>query len=88
MRKRKGIDPDGVLCYTYRVETHLTTGQIAKKAGISAARVRQLCAEGRFSGAVKAGRDWLVPVEAVDRWLKTDRDRRFSFYRDKNEEDA
>jgi len=87
LRKRKGIALNRVLCYTLGVETWLTTGEIAERAGVSAARVRQLVAEGRFSGAVKAGRDWLVPKTAVDRWLSKDRDRRFAHWRKKGDED-
>jgi len=64
----------------------LTVKDVSELAGVSAARIRQLCAEGRFSGAQKLGRDWIIPRADVDRWLKTDRDRRFAFYRDKGED--
>lgn len=35
------------------------------KWGISDRRIRQLCSEGRVLGAVKSGRSWLIPIQAV-----------------------
>lgn len=43
----------------------LTTAQAAERLGVSTARIRQLCAQGRFPGAFRAGRDWMIPAEAV-----------------------
>lgn len=39
----------------------LTAAQAGAALGISARRVRVLCAEGRIAGAHKIGRDWLLP---------------------------
>ena len=36
----------------------------AEKWGISIRRVQILCAQGRISGAVRLGRDWMIPVNA------------------------
>lgn len=55
----------------------LTVGQAAERAGVSTVRVRRLASQGRFPGAFKAGRDWLLPVASVEVWLQKDRDRRF-----------
>jgi hypothetical protein len=37
--------------------------QAAALLGISIARVRVLCGEGRIDGAEKIGRDWLLPSD-------------------------
>jgi hypothetical protein len=55
----------------------VTVNQAAARAGISASRVRLLASQGRFPGAVKVARDWLLPVTSVETWLQKDRDRRF-----------
>ena len=44
---------------------YLSTRQTAERWGISERRVRLLCAEGRVPGAVRDGRSWLIPREAV-----------------------
>lgn len=47
----------------------LTAKQYAAKHGLSdnGSRVRQLCIAGRIKGAVKVGRDWLIPENAKPR---------------------
>ncbi|MEA4942605.1 hypothetical protein SDC9_92708 [bioreactor metagenome] len=42
----------------------LTTKQAAELWGISPRRVAILCAQGRISGTVKAGKTWLLPPDA------------------------
>jgi len=59
-----------------------TTGELGDVAGVDPSRIRQLAAEGRFAGARKIGRDWMIPSEAAERWLKQDRDRRLKSARD------
>jgi excisionase family DNA binding protein len=54
----------------------LTVRQVAEGEGVSMSRVRRLASEGRFPGAFKVGRDWLLPVASVETWLRVDRDRR------------
>lgn len=44
---------------------YLTVKQVAAKWGISERRVRLMCAEGRIAGAVRQGRAWMIPAEAV-----------------------
>ena len=39
----------------------ITTIQAADELGVTPARVRQLLAEQRIIGAIKPGRDWLIP---------------------------
>lgn len=38
--------------------------QIAAQWGISTRRVQNLCAQGRIEGAVRFGRDWMIPQDA------------------------
>lgn len=55
-----------------------TSVELGKMAGVTPSRIRQLCIAGRLPGAVKVGRDWLVPDDVAQVWLKHDRDRRRS----------
>lgn len=43
----------------------LTTAQAAEVLSLSVRRVKQLCTDGRFPGARKLGRDWLIPAGDV-----------------------
>ena len=57
----------------------LTTKQASELWGISQRRVAILCEEGRINGAVKAGRTWLMPIDAkkpVDARIKSERSKR------------
>ena len=42
--------------------TLLTIGEFARRLGVTARRARALAASGRVEGAVKVGRDWLIPA--------------------------
>lgn len=42
----------------------LTVKEAAAKWNISEVRVRQYLKDGRIEGAVKVGRDWIIPVGA------------------------
>jgi excisionase family DNA binding protein len=42
----------------------LTVKQVASKWGISTPRVHQFLRENRIEGAVKLGRDWLIPDDS------------------------
>lgn len=39
--------------------------EAARLLNIGNARIRQLCLEGRFEGALKTGKSWLIPRTAV-----------------------
>jgi hypothetical protein len=43
----------------------MNTKEAARKWGISDRRVRALCAEGKISGAVKQGKSYMIPADAV-----------------------
>jgi len=40
----------------------LTIRELALRLGVTARRARALAASGRVEGAVKVGRDWLIPI--------------------------
>ena len=44
---------------------YLKIDEAAKKWGIGTRRVQILCAEGKIEGAVKFGRSWMIPKDAV-----------------------
>jgi excisionase family DNA binding protein len=44
----------------------LTTQQAAAKLGLGRERTRELAATGRFPGAARLGRDWIIPAKAVE----------------------
>lgn len=44
---------------------YISTNEIAEKWGISQRRVAFLCEEGRISGAMKVGKTWVVPANAL-----------------------
>ncbi|MEG0770048.1 MAG: helix-turn-helix domain-containing protein [Ruthenibacterium sp.] len=51
----------------------LTTKQASELWGISPRRIALLCEQGRITGAVKAGKTWLLPPDAkkpMDKRLK------------------
>jgi predicted nucleotidyltransferase len=48
------------------MRTLVSSSEYARRKGISSQRVRQLLKEGRVPGARKIGRNWIVPLEAVD----------------------
>ncbi len=43
---------------------YLKIGDVARKWGVSARRVQAMCAGGRIPGAVRFGRDWMIPKDA------------------------
>jgi hypothetical protein len=43
---------------------HLTSSEAATRLGVTARRARALAASGRIEGAVKIGRDWIIPASA------------------------
>lgn len=42
----------------------LTVKDVAAKWAVSEVRIRQYLKEGRIEGAVKVGRDWVIPDDA------------------------
>lgn len=44
---------------------YLSCADTAEKLRITVRRVQQMCKQGELPGAVKDGRTWLIPVNAV-----------------------
>ena len=44
---------------------YLTTVEMSKRWNISSRRIGVLCTEGRIDGAIKKGKTWLIPSDAV-----------------------
>lgn len=44
---------------------YLSIKEVSEKWGISDRRIRVLCNQGRIDGAVKFGRNWSIPVDAI-----------------------
>ncbi len=44
---------------------YMSIKQASEKWGISDSRIRLLCREGRIEGAIKIGRNWTIPFDAV-----------------------
>ncbi len=47
-------------------EKYMTAPQAAEYLGLTRNRVGRLCIDGRFAGAVKIGRNWIIPRNAVE----------------------
>lgn len=59
------VSPDNT---AYGEADLLTSAQTAEALGVDLSRVQQLARAGRFPGARKLGRDWLIPVSDVLAW--------------------
>lgn len=44
---------------------YLTATELSEKWNISTRRIGVLCAEGRVTGAIKKGKMWLIPDDAI-----------------------
>ena len=44
---------------------YLTTVEMAEKWNSTSRRIGVLCSEGRIGGAIKKGKTWLIPSDAV-----------------------
>lgn len=44
---------------------YLTTTEMAKIWNLSSRRIGVLCTEGRVEGAIKKGKMWLLPADAI-----------------------
>ena len=47
-------------------EAFMTAPEAAKVLGITRNRVGRLCLDGRFDGALKMGREWIIPRSSVE----------------------
>ena len=44
---------------------YMTTVEMAEKWNITSRRIGVLCSEDRINGAIKKGKTWLIPADAV-----------------------
>ena len=44
---------------------YMSTKEASEKWGISDRRIRVLCNDGRIEEAIKTGRNWSIPVDAI-----------------------
>ena len=44
---------------------YLTTVELSERWNITSRRIGVLCAEGRIEGAIKTGKTWLIPSDAI-----------------------
>ena len=44
---------------------YLTTVELSERWNITSRRIGDLCAEGRIEGAIKKGKTWLIPSDAI-----------------------
>lgn len=44
---------------------YISCESAAKKMGVSARRIRQMCKQKEIVGAIKDGRNWLIPDNAI-----------------------
>ncbi len=47
---------------------YLTCSEVSKRIGTTSRRVQQMCKSGELDGAIKEGRSWLIPADALLRY--------------------
>lgn len=52
------------------INSYLTAPEAAEFLGLTRNRIGRLCLQGRFEGAVKKNRFWLIPREAVENYTR------------------
>ena len=52
------------------LNSYLTAPEAAELLGLTRNRIGRLCLQGRFKGAVKKDRFWLIPRESVENYTK------------------
>ena len=48
----------------------ITPKQLAEKAEVDVSYTQRLCRQGKINASKPGGRDWLIPDEEAERWLK------------------
>lgn len=46
------------------IEEYKSIKEIAEEWNVTTRRVREMCSEGKITGATKFGRDWMIPSDA------------------------
>ncbi len=47
------------------MEGYMTIKEAAEKWGVTPRRIQSFCANDRVDGAIKFGRDWAIPIDAI-----------------------
>jgi len=53
----------------------LTTKEAAKRLEAGESSIRLWCSQGRFEGAIRVGRDWIIPESSLEGFVKRERGR-------------
>jgi excisionase family DNA binding protein len=48
----------------------ITPKELAERANVSDSYIQRLCRQGRIKASKPGGRDWLIPDEEAERWLR------------------
>lgn len=51
-------------------KSYIDSPEAARMLNISDSRIRRLCLDGRFEGAIKAGKSWIIPKIAVENFKR------------------
>ena len=49
---------------------YIDTPSAARELDLTNARIRKLCSDGRFEGALKTGRAWIIPRNSVKNFTR------------------
>ena len=52
------------------INSYMTAPEAAEFLGLTRNRIGRLCLQGRFEGAVKKDRFWLIPRESVEKYTR------------------
>lgn len=51
-------------------KNYVDSVEAGKLLNITDARIRKLCLDGRFAGALKTGKSWLIPKQSVENFTR------------------
>lgn len=51
-------------------KNYVDSVEAGRLLNITDARIRRLCLDGRFEGALKTGKSWIIPRESVDNFVR------------------
>ncbi len=63
--KKKKVGESHMIMQEEIERDYVDTPSAARELKVSDARIRRLCLDGRFEGALKAGRAWLIPKTSL-----------------------
>lgn len=54
----------------------LSAAEVGDRLNVSEQKIRRMCEEGEFEGAFKIGRQWRIPEEAIETYVRRQQERR------------